>query len=233
MRLHDQLASTQDPHVAGAGFVIEGVTEEQVGDVYRLMYRHVGNRDEAEELTERACVRAVRAAWQHFPDGLDRQRMAAVLSQTARSVLEAHVRWFYRSTVCRPQTPEGAMLPASDAEDHGEGASVPDRADRILAQLSERERDFLTLRFFRQASLAETAATLHLAVGDALALQWSALHHAAQIAANQGTRPSSRNTAQGDGVAQERACIQAGPEGRRTCECTEQERIQHDDTQRR
>ncbi|MFI5271721.1 MAG: hypothetical protein ACHQ4H_01640 [Ktedonobacterales bacterium] len=69
----------------------------------------------------------------------------------------------------------------------------------MLAQLPAPDRELLTYRLFRNASLAETAARMRLTTDEALASQWSALLGAAQIAANATAVASGACTA-ADGV---------------------------------
>lgn len=140
--------------------------------VYQLIYRHVGNRAEAESLTERAFERAAMAE-----RGVDDQRDGeSRLLHAARTVLTEHLRAFYPETTPRLRD--------------------DDLAERLLARLPARERDLLTLRFRRGASLEETAAALRLTTGEALAMQWSALARAGRLADDE---PALAITAAGAG----------------------------------
>jgi RNA polymerase sigma-70 factor (ECF subfamily) len=143
------------------------IDEEQIRAVYQLMYRYVGNREDAESLTERVCILAQRKA-RGLPGGHSLQE---TLWQTAESVAAEHLRWLY-----------GSFESADKATPTREQTDAPTLVRCILESLPSQERDFLTRRFLDNISLAETAATLHLTVNEALALQWYALSQAAQIA---------------------------------------------------
>lgn len=196
MSHHDPTrAKGRAPHSSVAWSVLPD--DDQVRGVYQFIYRHVGNREEAEALTERACVRAMQMAPRDPPHGPDRRNTDSALRQAARSVIEEHLRWFYRRSFSSPQAAEVDMLPEFVAEEHGKGASAADRAGRILAQLSARERELLMLRFFRHASLAETGAQMGLSPDDALALQWRALGNAARLMASERMQRSPSVTCSG------------------------------------
>jgi DNA-directed RNA polymerase specialized sigma24 family protein len=143
------------------------IDEDQIRAVYQLMYRYVGNREDAESLTERACTQALRNAW-GLPGG---RGLEEILWETAESVAAEHLRRVYGSF----EQPD-KETPAREQR------TAPTLVRCILESLTGQERDFLARRFLDNGSLAETAATLHLTVNEALALQWYALTQAAQIA---------------------------------------------------
>lgn len=164
----------------------------QIRDVYRLIYLHVGNREEAEELTERACVQAVRTAQHDTPAGVTRQRLSDLLSGAARAVIEEHQRRFYGSSVdVLFDDALEAQLRASEWEHDRATTGAPWLTGSSLARLSPPERDVLNHRFFHAASLAETAARMHISADDSLALQWAAVQHAARLIASAGPGPRS------------------------------------------
>lgn len=69
--------------------------------------------------------------------------------------------------------------------------SPSERVGRILAQLLARDREFLTYCFLHNDSLAETAARMRMTLAHVLALQWSALSHAAQLATRETSNAST------------------------------------------
>lgn len=155
--------------------------EDQVRSVYRFLYCQVGNREEAEELTERACTRVMQAVQE--PSTLPRRELTDLLCRITHAVVAEHLQWFYRASHS-PTVGDSVALAATVAVRHSAEGGAAECIGHILAQLTARERDMLTYRFLRNASLAETAAQMHLSLADALALQWFALKHAAQVAAN-------------------------------------------------
>ena len=140
--------------------------EGQIRAIYRFMYRHVGNREDAERLTEQTCLQAARAA-RRPPEG---QSLQKILWQTARTVVAEHLRWFY-----------GALATTAADTSSDEQDDPPARVRCILAHLPQRERDFLARRFLDNDSLADTAAALHMTPSDAQMLQWFALLGAARL----------------------------------------------------
>lgn len=155
------------------------LSDEQIHAIYRFMYQCVGNRSEAESLTERACSEAMRdgrsLAGEH-----DEQSLDDLLWQVAYRVVSEHLRWFYGS----PVAPAGGT-----SSDEYRGA--PALARDILERLSAQERAFLSHRFLANASLDEAAAALGMTRSDAQALQWSALLQAARILQSETTTCST------------------------------------------
>ena len=145
------------------------LSDEQIRAVYRFMYQRVGNRSDAECLTERTCSEALRDG-RSLADEHDEQSLDDLLWQVAHRVVSEHLRWFYGSPVA----------PAGDtaSDDYSDAGT---RIREILERLSAQERAFLSHRFLANASLDEAAAALDIARSDALALQWRALLQAARI----------------------------------------------------
>jgi RNA polymerase sigma-70 factor, ECF subfamily len=168
MRTHHRRPGddAQTPHATGA--LQSRLTDHQIRAIYRFMYQRVGNREDAERLTEHACVETLRAAH----DLPDEQSLEETLWRTARAMVAEHLRWFYDAPAATSEDIPGA--------EEAEQANATVWARDILAQLPQHERDFLTLRFLGADSLADAAAALHMAVGDARALQWFALLDAAR-----------------------------------------------------
>jgi RNA polymerase sigma factor (sigma-70 family) len=156
--------------------------EEQVSSVYRFMYRHLGNREEAEALTEQTFMATLRAMPQDTPT---RQSVDTLLCQTARQVASEYLRQFYPNYHETPDD-ECEILRADTPATHRERANISVTVECLLAQLPERDRNLLTYRLLRNLSLAEAATQMRLSLSDALALQWSALVAAAAVAVNDG-----------------------------------------------
>ncbi|HKV83102.1 MAG TPA: sigma-70 family RNA polymerase sigma factor [Ktedonobacterales bacterium] len=139
----------------------ERLDEELVRRVYKYVYRAVGNREDAEDLTERAFTRTLRDT-RDVDDGKGFERR---LFETARSLLAEHLRAFYRT--------DAPVALSWDGE-----------TDTLLAALPARDRELLMRRFPGGETLGETAERLQISAHDALAAQWSALTRAAQVAAS-------------------------------------------------
>ncbi|GAA4523272.1 RNA polymerase sigma factor [Amycolatopsis samaneae] len=152
----------------------EAVYRDNVERVYRLMFAKVGNRPDAEDLTTEVFLVALKPLRVSASVG----EVRAYLLATARTVLATH----WRRTLGREITVldderEVAVL-ETDTEDPAKLA----RAEAILAQLPERYRRILRLRFLQACSLKEAAAELDITVGNAKVLQHRALRQAAVVA---------------------------------------------------
>lgn len=201
MSHHHDPTRDEDPsrHSSASWGVFPDAAE--VCGVYQFIYRHVGNREEAEELTERACTLAARAASQLAPGVSKLQCMASALCKAARSVVEEHRARFYAATSESLPGGESGDQSAGLAVRAGSDGSVPEPLGTVLAQLSVYERDFLTYRFLRNGSLAETAAQMRLSVADALALQWTAVTNAARLLARERMKQTASGARPGEGAS--------------------------------
>lgn len=191
MRLHHKHIQETSRPLTAPGALGQDFSEQQVRDVYRFVYRHVGNREDAEDLTERAfslanrASRSTQAASRRTAGAHHDMTMESRLYHTVRSVVEEYTRTVYHSpqSLASDNSVDWAGVAATrSAEQVTSGSEL---AGRILAQLPARDRDFLTYRFLYNDSLAETASRMGITPAGALALQWSALTHAAQLAMNE------------------------------------------------
>ena len=168
MRGHQEHANEGDDTPSHNSATID---EDQIRAVYQFMYRYVGNREDAENLTERVCILAQRKA-RGLPGG---HSLEEILWQAAESMVAEHLGRLYGSF----EQPDKAMDKATPPRDQTAASTL---ARCILESLPRQARDFLTDRFLDNISLAETAATLHLTVNEALALQWYTLIQVAHAA---------------------------------------------------
>jgi RNA polymerase sigma-70 factor (ECF subfamily) len=143
--------------------------------IYRFVYSKVGNREEAEDLTSQVYLKAL--------NGLDQTRDAtsaqAWLFQVARTTIADHWRGFYR---LRASSLDDLMALGWDSPSttpRVESDAEP-RVRRVLASLTERYRDVLTLRFLLNLSLKETASRMNLSEANVKVLQFRALRKASQ-----------------------------------------------------
>jgi RNA polymerase sigma factor (sigma-70 family) len=143
--------------------------------VYRLVFRQVGNRPDAEDLTEEVFL----AALPRLRLPAQARSVRAYLAATARTVLAEHWRRHYAAppTVAFADEVGVAALERPDEEPGGA------RALRLLALLPDRFRQVLELRFLRGLSVAQAAAEMGVSAGNARVLQHRALRRAAELAA--------------------------------------------------
>jgi RNA polymerase sigma factor (sigma-70 family) len=149
----------------------EAIYRDNVERVYRLMFAKVGNRPDAEDLTTEVFLTALGPLRVSASVG----EVRAYLLATARTVLAAH----WRRTLGRHIT----ALDADQVEEVLTGApdnpEAAGRAQRILAELPERYRRILELRFLHACSIKEAAAEMGVSVANAKVLQYRALRQAA------------------------------------------------------
>jgi RNA polymerase sigma factor (sigma-70 family) len=157
----------------------EAIYRDNVERVHRLMFRKVGNRSDAEDLTTEVFLAALGPLRTSASVG----EVRAYLLATARSVLARHWRRTFGQQI--------TILDAERFEDVLSEAPVNDaaavRADRILAALPDRYRRILQLRFLEACTVKEAAEELGISVGNAKVLQHRALRQAATV--NEGLAP--------------------------------------------
>jgi RNA polymerase sigma-70 factor (ECF subfamily) len=150
--------------------------QENVALIYRYVLSHVGNREEAEDLTSQVFLKAVR--------GLNPERgsqaMRKWLYQVARTTIADYWRTYYRL----PTDSLEELLDAGwDASAAGEPSSHPgERVKRLMQALPEHYREVLTCRFLLNLSIRETATRLGLTEENVRVLQFRALKRAAVVA---------------------------------------------------
>lgn len=163
-----------DAPVASASYAgWNDLYEANVVPVYRLMYSRVGNRADAEDLTSEVFVAALRPLRSDAP----RAQVRSYLAATARTVLARH----WKRTFGVPVTMiDDAPVATIRVEPSGDADA---RAQAILAELPERYRAVLELRFLRRMSVKETARELGVSASNAKVLQHRALRAAAGLMA--------------------------------------------------
>jgi RNA polymerase sigma-70 factor (ECF subfamily) len=140
--------------------------------VYAFIYARVGNRADAEDLTQQVAMKAIPRLRQGAPASAIRGYLFA----TARSVLGAF--WSTRLGLSQAELHEDLALATPQGPPSDEPA---ERARRILAGLSDNYRRVLELRFLHGYSLKEVAAEMRSTVGAVKVMQLRALRAAAKV----------------------------------------------------
>ncbi len=149
----------------------------ELESVYAFLYARVGNRADAEDLTQEVALKAIPRLRQGAPAPAIRSYLYA----TARSVLATF--WSHRLRLPECELPD-------DLRSHDDGSELtpsPKAAARItniLAGLTRDQRMVLELRFLRGLSLREAATQMGRSVGSVKVLQLRALRKAATIQTN-------------------------------------------------
>ncbi len=140
--------------------------------VYAFIYARVGNRADAEDLTQQVAMKAIPRLRQGAPASAIRGYLFA----TARSVLGAF--WSTRLGLSQAELHEDLALAIPPGPPSDESAA---RAHRILAGLSDNYRRVLELRFLHGYSLKEVATEMRSTVGAVKVMQLRALRAAAKV----------------------------------------------------
>jgi RNA polymerase sigma-70 factor, ECF subfamily len=145
---------------------------DELEHVYAFIYVRVGNRADAEDLTQQVALKAI----PRLRPGAPPSAIRGYLFATARSVLGGF--WSTRLGLSEAELREdlAMALPADAPSD--EGAVT---VERILVQLSDNYRRVLELRFLHGYSLKEVATEMKSTVGAVKVMQLRALRAAAKL----------------------------------------------------
>ena len=140
--------------------------------VFAFIYARVGNRADAEDLTQQVALKAI----PRLREGSPASAIRGYLFATARSVLGGF--WSTRLGLSESELREDLALVTPPDQPSEEGAET---VRRILAELSDNYRRVLELRFLRGYSLKEVAAETGNTVGGIKVMQLRALRAAAKV----------------------------------------------------
>lgn len=150
----------------------DAIYADNVGRIYRLMFAKVGNRPDAEDLTQQVAMKAI----PRLRQGAAASSIRAYLFATARSVLAQF--WSVRLGLGEEELHEDfATAPPSLVEN----PQSVERVQRVLEQLPANYRRVLELRFLRGYSLKEVARETGSTVGGVKVMQLRALRAAARL----------------------------------------------------
>ena len=159
------------------GPVIE-IALSEFEHVFSFIFARVGNRADAEELTQQVALKALPRLRNEYPGAAVR----GYLYTTARSVMASF--WSRRALV-----PEAELADEVWIDGRGDELTAPaDTAawvERILNALPANYRRVLELRFLRGYSLHETAVEMGKTVGGIKVMQLRALRAAARVDAGE------------------------------------------------
>ena len=141
--------------------------------VYAFIYARVGNRADAEDLTQQVALKA----FPRLREGAPASSIRGYLFATARSVLGAF--WSTRLGLSEAELHEDLALAVPPTEPPSEEGA--ETVQQILAQLSDNYRRVLELRFLHGYSLKEVASEMKSTVGAIKVMQLRALRAAAKV----------------------------------------------------
>lgn len=167
----------EDP---SAGQVVELPAASRAADIaidelemiYAFIYARVGNRADAEDLTQQVALKAIPRLRQGAPPSAIRGYLFA----TARSVLGGF--WSTRLGLSESELHDDLAMSTPPGPHSEESA---ERVRRILDSLSDNYRRVLELRFLHGYSLKEVAVEMRSTVGAVKVMQLRALRAAAKV----------------------------------------------------
>ena len=154
----------------------ETIYEDNVVGFYKLVYRQVGNRPDAEDLVAEIFTSAL----PHIDLPASVGKVRAYLVATARTVIADHWRRHHRVPLCDIPI-EAVDNPSIEAEVDDSRVARVARVHRLLQRMPDNFRRVLELRFLRGYSVRETADEMGISVSNAKVMQFRALQRAATM----------------------------------------------------
>jgi len=152
--------------------------QENLGPIYRYIYRNVRNREEAEDLTSQVFLKAVRSL--DVKRGM--QSAQTWLFQVARTTIADYWRAHYRGAASSlDQLLELGWEGPVEEEPALTGSGAAERVQDILQALPARDQEVLTCRFLLNLSIRETAIKMGLTETNVKIVQFRALKRAARL----------------------------------------------------
>ena len=149
------------------------VALEQLDRVYAFIYARVGNRHDAEDLTQVVAMKAM----PRLRDGACDAEIAAYMFAAARSALASF--WERRGRLPEAYLPDDVRASGPSAPEAS--AETAESVAAILRALRPSHRRVLELRFLHGYSLKEAAAEMGNTVGGVKLMQLRALRAAALV----------------------------------------------------
>jgi RNA polymerase sigma-70 factor (ECF subfamily) len=130
-------------------------------EVWAIAYARYLNADVALDVAQEAFLRL----WKHYGDGGEIVNPRAWLFRVARNLVEDHAKSaFHRNGTHPPELMNAVRAPSELPLDGLERREVSVQVKQELAELSERDREILTLRYALEYSPNDIAAILETTV---------------------------------------------------------------------
>lgn len=168
------LASKRLPAMATLGRSATDVALDQFESVYGFIYARVGNRADAEDLTQQVALKAL----PRLRDGEPAPAVRGYLFATARSVMATF--WSRHLRLPESALPENVHL-EGQGDELLPSPEIATYVARVLDGLSPQHRQVLELRFLRGYSLQEVADEMGKTLGSVKVMQLRALRSAAVV----------------------------------------------------
>lgn len=173
-RRQSNVVPLPDQQGAVARPTAQDIALEELESVYAFLFRRVGNRADAEDLTQQVALKAV----SRLDPEASRESIRGYLFRVARTELAGH--WATRFGLPQ-QSLEEDVFANVDREAESGSASATDLASRILGRLPGNYARVLELRFLRNYSAREVAREMRTTPGNVRIMQLRALRAAAQV----------------------------------------------------
>jgi RNA polymerase sigma-70 factor, ECF subfamily len=145
--------------------------------IYSFILARVGNRPDAEDLTQQVALKAL----PRLQEGAPQPAIRSYLFATARSVLGA----FWSARLRLPEAELADELPdRAEAGSREPSVEASEWLERTLAALPGHYREVLELRFLQGASIREVAQQTNRTPGAVKVMQLRALRAAAALPAS-------------------------------------------------
>jgi RNA polymerase sigma factor (sigma-70 family) len=167
---------------------LEAIFRAHFADLYRYIYRQIRDAVVAEDLTSAVFLKALR--W--LQQDRSQESVKGWLYATARSTIADY--WRERAQMPLLALEEVEEIPLLSDESDEQAQPLQMRLQHLLAGLSSRERDVLTLRYFQGYSAAEIGQVLGLSANHVRVLQLRALRRAARLEAEERIVPMESPT---------------------------------------
>ena len=144
--------------------------------IYAFVFSHVGNREDAEDVTSQVFIKAYKS----LPTFEARGSFEGWLFRIARTAMAD----FWRERYKMPSIPltDRWEVPDGHADQEFDDATRQERVNRLLSCLPDNYRQVLEQRFLLRSSIAETARALAITEANVRVLQFRALRRAAELA---------------------------------------------------
>ena len=154
--------------------LLEQVYQEHIQDVYRFLYKRVGNKEDAEDLCAQVFLKAVR----HLDPAYSKLSIQSWLFQLARTALADYWRLYYKN----PRAPlEQAAVEEVEPSNPEREVATAEMLRQVMSRLPAHYRKVLTLRFLERRSIRESAAEMGISEANVKVLQLRALRKAAEV----------------------------------------------------
>ena len=165
-RVSDLVRMVQKGHRDAFGLLFE----EYSGRVYRYVYMHTGQVEQAEDLTQEVFLRALNSIHSYRDQGTP---FLAWLLRIAHNRVIDHYRWLarHRSVELADTVVTSAYDPVAQVEKKAEITKVLE----AVPDLTPGQREVISLRFGSGLHLDETAAVMGKSVGAVKMLQHQAV----------------------------------------------------------